>query len=380
MRSNKIKVVILYGGKSAEHEVSCRSADFVLRNLDPARYDVQAIAIDKTGQWLPQPMAHLHSTPEGGVPVLREPFAMTNSSEVGANPASALMALSTEDVEATYDDLPKVVVFPVIHGTNGEDGTMQGLLELADVAYVGPDVLGSAVGMDKVVAKKLVQQAGLPVVPYVELRAFQWAEQREQLLQRIQVELGFPVFVKPARQGSSVGVSKVKESGALAAAIAEALSFDDKVLVEKGLNVREIECAVLGDYDPEVSVPGEVIPRGEFYSYDAKYLDPNGALLSIPAKLSATETKQAQRMSKEAFVAMDLYGMARVDLFLEKQTGQFYFNEVNTIPGFTVISQYPMLWKASGIEPKDLVDRLIQLALKRQATKRGLRRDYQQKK
>lgn len=374
MRSKKTKVIVLYGGKSAEHEVSCRSADFVLRNLDKNKYDVQAIAIDKAGQWLPQPMQSLQSTPEAGVPILRERRSLMASESPGTNPA-ALMALSEADTREE-DGVANVVVFPVIHGTNGEDGTLQGMLELTDVAYVGPDVLGSAVGMDKVVAKKLVQLAGVPIVPYVELRQYQWEKDKKSLLLKIERELGFPVFVKPARQGSSVGVSKVKEASSLENAVAEALSFDDKVLVEKGLNVREIECAVLGDYDPEVSIPGEVIPHAEFYSYEAKYQDPNGASLAIPAKLSATQTKEARDLAKQAFVAMDLYGMARVDLFLDKDSGMFYFNEVNTIPGFTVISQYPMLWKESGMAPGQLVDRLIELALKRQKTKSRLSRDF----
>ena len=375
---HKIKVVVLYGGKSAEHEVSCRSADFVLRNLDSSKYDVQAVAIDKRGRWLPQPMDRLVSTPELGVPILRQGLTTSapQAMNEGASPGQSLMALPSEELATDREGRPQTVVFPVIHGTNGEDGTLQGMLELADLAYVGPDVLGSAVGMDKVVAKKLAQLAGVPIVPYRDMRLFQWQRNSTSKIQEIEAALGYPMFVKPARQGSSVGVSKVKNSDQLREAINQAFTFDDKILIEKGLTVREIECAVLGDYDPDVSVPGEVIPHAEFYSYDAKYRDPNGASLSIPAQLTESQTKEAQALAKQAFVAMDLYGMARVDLFLEKGTGKFYFNEVNTIPGFTIISQYPMLWKASGIEPKQLIDRLIELALNRQQGKARLRRDF----
>jgi D-alanine-D-alanine ligase len=271
-------------------------------------------------------------------------------------------------------DKRSLVVFPILHGTNGEDGTIQGLLELAEVAFVGPDTLGSAVGMDKVVSKKLAQAAGVPVVPWLDTRAQFWPDHHERILAEAANSLGFPLFVKPARLGSSVGVTKAKSKDELRRACELALSFDDRIMIEKGLSVREIEVAVLGDYDPDVSVPGEVIPHAEFYSYDAKYIDADGASMAIPAVLEPAQVKTAQQLAKQVFTALDLYGMARVDLFLDKTTGAFYFNEVNTIPGFTEISQYPLLWQASGVPPRALLDRLVELALKRQQTKAKLAR------
>ena len=376
MQSDKTKVIVVYGGKSAEHEVSCRSAHFVLKNLDPAKFDVTAIGIDKSGHWLPQSTKQLlKSTPEEGLPIFPGEGVPQQAPQNGVDPAMALMALPDSALDQGRSR-QRVVVFPVIHGTNGEDGTLQGMLELADVAYVGPDVLGSAIGMDKVVSKKLVAMAGVPVVPWVEVRKHQWAKGASAICEQAVTELGLPLFVKPARQGSSVGVSKVKRAEDLRKAVDEALSFDDKVLIERGLDVREIELAALGSYEPMISVPGEVIPNAEFYSYDAKYLDPNGAQLAVPAKLTPEQAAEAQQLAKQSFVALELFGMARIDLFLEKKSGKFYFNEVNTIPGFTIISQYPMLWKASGVEPGQLVEKLIELAIERQKTKAALRRDY----
>jgi D-alanine-D-alanine ligase len=357
--------LVLYGGRSTEHEISCRSAAFVLRNLNPDKYDVRAIGIDKDGKWIPQDTQALLANLKGPVPInlprLNQPALPTN------DPSSSLLA-------ASGLDRADMVVFPVLHGTFGEDGSIQGMFDLAEVAYVGPDTLGSAVGMDKGVSKRLVQGAGIPVVPWVETRTQFWSAHKSEICAEAESSFGYPMFVKPARLGSSVGVAKVANRAALEKAVTAALSFDDKVLIEKGLMVREIECAVLGDYDPQVSVPGEVIPHAEFYSYEAKYIDADGASMAIPAKLDAAQTKLAQDLSKRIFQALELYGMARVDLFLDKTSGEFFFNEVNTIPGFTEISQYPLLWKESGVDAAALLDRLVDLASKRRDQRKALKR------
>jgi D-alanine-D-alanine ligase len=375
--SEKRPVLVVYGGRSSEHEVSCRSAAFILRNLDTRKYDIHALAIDKQGRWLPQDAGKLLAGIEAGaktVPI--EAGAGARSAlPATADPGSSLLALTGDSAGAKRPPRKEdLVVFPILHGTFGEDGTMQGMLDLAEVAYVGPDTLGSAVGMDKGVSKKLAQAAGVPVVPWLETRAQFWGEHRARIVAEAEAELGYPMFVKPARQGSSVGVSKARTRAELEAACDAAFKFDDKLLIEKGLTVREIECAVLGDYDPMVSVPGEVIPHAEFYSYEAKYIDADGASMAIPAKLTPEQTRTAQDLAKRVFQALELYGMARVDLFLDKATGAFYLNEVNTIPGFTEISQYPLLWKESGVSAAELLDRLIELAVRRRTAQAGLQR------
>jgi len=372
-KGTKRDVLVIYGGRSAEHEISCRSAAFILHNLDPAKYNVHAIAIDKDGRWLPQDAQALLTAPKGPVPILNS-LAATPALPAVRDPGANLLALSSAAGSEAPLDRRSLVVIPILHGTFGEDGTMQGLLELAEVAFVGPDTLGSAVGMDKVVSKKLAQAAGVPVVPWIDTRGQFWAAHSQTICDEAETAFGYPMFVKPARLGSSVGVAKVKTRGELEQACREALSYDDRIMIEKAMIVREIECAVLGDYDPLVSVPGEVIPHAEFYSYEAKYIDADGASLAIPAKLDPAETRRAQDLARRVFTALDLYGMARVDLFLERTTGDFYFNEVNTIPGFTEISQYPLLWKESGMEPRELLDRLIELAAHRHDTKAALKR------
>jgi D-alanine-D-alanine ligase len=368
--TGKRDVLVIYGGRSTEHEVSCRSAAFVLRHLDPAKYNVQALAIDKDGAWLPQDARALIQNLKGPVPIARSRAAAPALPAAGAprDPGANMLA------QMPALDRRSLVVFPVLHGTNGEDGTLQGLLELAEVAFVGPDTLGSAVGMDKVVAKKLAQAAGVPVVPWLDTRAQHWEAHGGEICAEALRSLGLPLFVKPARLGSSVGITKVTKAEDLRRACEAALAFDDRIMIEKGLTVREIEVAVLGDYDPAVSVPGEVIPHAEFYSYDAKYIDADGASMAIPAKLEPAAARTAQDLARRVFTALDLYGMARVDLFLEKASGAFYFNEVNTIPGFTEISQYPLLWQESGVPPRELHDRLNALAVRRQETKKALKR------
>lgn len=365
----KPTVVVLYGGKSPEHEVSCRSAAFVLKNLDRKKYDVQPVGIDKDGVWHPQDDQAIMKGLDRTVPI--------HPTRANALPlAKRDVAAAARDLMGCGDVNGPLVVFPVIHGATGEDGLLQGMLEFAEIAYVGPDQLGSSIGMDKLVAKKLAAHAGVPIVPFIEIHRAEWDKSGESLRAKALKELGLPLFVKPARGGSSVGISKVKEAGQLIAACELALQYDSKLLLEKGLSVREIEFAALGDESPEISVAGEVIPHAEFYDYEAKYLKAEAATVSVPAKLEADKVKEGQALARRVFVAMELFGMARMDFFIEKTTGQYYFNEANTAPGMTQISQYPMLWKASGVDGPELLDRLIALALKRRERQGNLKTSY----
>lgn len=366
-------VVVLYGGRSAEHEVSCRSAAFVLRNLDPQKYIVHAVGIDKHGNWWVQDLVHILENLGQTVPIEKsQEFKFTFDN--GSNPIRALLQqiLGLVSGDASVRSLDNCVVFPVIHGSNGEDGTLQGLVEIADVAFVGPDTKSSAIGMDKIVAKRLVKESGVNVVPWIDFRSELWLRDHHSVVKRVINELRFPVFVKPSRLGSSIGISKVKSKDTLVEAVENALNYDDRILIEQGLDVREIECAALGGYDPLVSIAGEVIAHEDFYSYEAKYLKKEAASVVVPANLDQHDLRLVQELTQKIFVALDLYGMARVDFFLNKANGSFYFNEVNTIPGFTEISQYPILWKASGVPGTMLLDRLIDLAFDRQKTKSKL--------
>lgn len=370
----KLRVAVLYGGKSGEHEVSLQSAASVIRNLDPDRFEVVPIAIDKTGRWLLQDLNRIEKNLKV-LPVFKDaPQVILPPSDW--NGEASLVSLGGQ----THFSRGIDVVFPVIHGPLCEDGTLQGLLELADVPYVGCGVLSSAIGMDKDLAKRLVRDAGLPIVPYVSVHAAGWKKSPVAIMDQVQRELGFPVFVKPANQGSSVGVHKVKEFAGLSAALDDAFRYDLKVLVEKAIEAREIEISVLENIhdflQPLVSVPGEVTPSHEFYSYEAKYLDDQGAALMIPAKLSSEQRFLAQKIAFEAFLALECEGMARVDLFLDKKTHQFYFNEVNTIPGFTSISMYPKMWEATQVGYQELLSRLIDLALARHLKKKALLREF----
>ncbi len=362
----RTRVVLVFGGRSAEHEISVASAASVRDALDPERYEVIPIGIDRAGRW------HLlASLPAAGA---------GSSALPGVDPtAGEIVALSRQPgdqalVTESGERAPIDVVFPVLHGPFGEDGTIQGMLELAGVPYVGAGVLASAVGMDKAVAKVLFAAAGLPVAPFEVVRDSEWERDRSKTLGRAEA-LGLPVFVKPSRLGSSVGVVKVKHTDELPAAIEQALSFDTKILVEQAVEgAREIEVSVLGNDDPEASVPGEIVPSAdhEFYSYEAKYLDENGAALLIPASLTPVLTDRVRAMAVEAFKAVDGEGMARVDFFV-REPDDVIVNEINTIPGFTRISMYPKLWEASGVSYRDLLDRLVELALERfeRNSKRG---------
>jgi D-alanine-D-alanine ligase len=357
----KLKVAVLFGGESGEHEVSIVSATSVYKALDKSKYDVHLIGIDKSGRWL----------------VPQDPQLLANSQnprliQLNQEPNTTVLA-PYQSEKTTYD-----VIIPILHGTNGEDGTIQGLLELTKIPYVGSGVLGSAVGMDKDVCKRLLSQAGIPVVPAVTLRKHTYDQNPGKWIEHCIQTLGLPFFVKPANSGSSVGVHKIKTKAEALDKIADAFSFDTKILAEKAINARELECSVLGNHTPKASIIGEIIPRHEFYSYESKYIDENGADLKIPAEgLSSSMIASLQKMATDAFVCLELRGMARVDFFLDKNDGKIYLNEVNTIPGFTSISMYPKMWEATGLAYPKLLDELIQLALQNKKEKLSLKTDYQ---
>jgi D-alanine-D-alanine ligase len=367
----KTRVIILFGGRSAEHEVSLLSARNVFLALDRSRFEPVLVGIDKQGHWRIEPEKTLLNAK--GDPRMLRLVAAGRELAVPVHPESAVTVVKDVSDEMRPVLASDDVVFPVLHGTYGEDGTVQGLLELADVAYVGPGHLGSAIGMDKDVAKRLLAQAGISVVPWRVVTAHAMKRDPAGCVARAG-ELGFPVFVKPANAGSSVGVSKVKSAGELEAALGTALSYDTKVLVEAAVNAREIECAVLGNDEPVASMPAEIVVHHKdgFYSYDAKYVDVDGADAKIPADLSAEMTARVRSLAAETFRVLELVGMARVDFFLDRDRNQLYVNEVNTIPGFTAISMYPKMWEASGVPIQELVSRLIDLAIERRASRRAL--------
>ena len=358
----RLRVAILYGGQSAEHEISILSARNVLAALDAARFEPLLIGIDKSGRWHGQDPARLLESARDPRLVHIEPGPPLS--------LDRLAAPSAETPAAEHID----VVFPVLHGTLGEDGAMQGLLEVMGIPYVGAGVLGSAIGMDKDVSKRLLRAAQIPVTDFVTLREQSFARDPAGECARL-ARLGLPVFAKPANAGSSVGVRKVSDASRLEAAIRHAFQFDSKVLVEAAVTAREIELAVLGGEPARVSVAGEIViqhPDG-FYSYEAKYLDENGARLELPARLAPEVLARAQRIAVRAFEALECEGMARVDLFLTHDGG-LLVNEINTIPGFTAISMYPKLWELSGLPPTRLITTLIELALDRARRRAALRR------
>lgn len=367
----KLRVGVLFGGRSGEHEVSLVSAASVIGGLNPDKYEVIPIGITKEGRWALPPVAQgnlnhatLRAALEKATPVLlpAEPGSTALvPREVSSPTASHLASASRLDV-----------VFPVLHGTFGEDGTVQGLLELADVAYVGAGVLGSAVGMDKEVQKRLFLQAKLPVVPHLLVRRGDWEKDRTKVLAAARRRFRFPVFVKPSTLGSSVGITKVRTASRLAPAIDHAAEFAQKILVERAVAGREIEVSVLGNADPRASLPGEILPRREFYDYTAKYLEDTTRTV-VPAQLRPAQVRRFQELAVAAFRASECEGMARVDFLLERRTGKIFINEINTIPGFTAISMYPKLWEASGIPYPELLDRLIELALDRHREKQRTR-------
>ena len=367
--AKKTRVGILFGGKSAEHEVSLQSARNVVEAIDREKYDVVLIGIDKGGQWMLSDPARLSL--EAGSSALKAITGRQESEEpvalVPQSPGHQLINTSDRSALEAVD-----VVFPVLHGPLGEDGTVQGLLKLVDIPFVGAGVLGSAVGMDKDVMKRLLEAADIPVPKFLVFGA---TRRSEIHFDAVVEDLGLPLFIKPANLGSSVGISRVNGRDDFDRAIRDAFQYDQKILIEEYIPGREIECSVLGNEDPIASIPGEVIPQHEFYSYEAKYLDENGAVLRIPADLPDATVRAVQDLAVRAYQVLCCEGMARVDLFLKGQD-EVYINEINTIPGFTRISMYPKLWEASGISYTELIDRLIQLALDRHSKEKKLRTSY----
>ena len=391
----KLRVGILFGGRSGEHEVSLLSAASVFNAIDKTRFEVVPIGITKEGRWLTAAdaerllqgkgvsesgsQAHLRAgDPEAtpGAAVLARGEAAIFPPEPQRQPGSmtpfqteAGLARRVSDRAINVD-----VIFPVLHGTFGEDGTIQGLLELADIPYVGAGVLGSAAGMDKDVMKSLFLAAGLPIVKHVTILRSAWESEPKKVQKLVESKLKYPVFVKPANLGSSVGISKAHDRKELGPAIEEAAKFDRKIVIEQGVGgkkqkAREIECSVLGNDKPEASVPGEIVPGKEFYDYTAKYVD-EGSQLIIPAKLSKTETRKIQQLAISAFKAVDCSGLARVDFLMDPKNRKIYLNEINTMPGFTAISMYPKLWAASGLAYPELIERLIHLGQERHEEKK----------
>ena len=361
---HKMKIGVLYGGRSGEHDVSLCSAASVVSALDKNKYEVTAIGIDRDGRWYVQDEPQIIPDKDFG-----KILSLKKRGKWLVNHFEQSNKLHLYNIENTGEEITVDVIFPVLHGTFGEDGTLQGLLELAMVPYVGADVAGSAVGMDKDIAKRLLKEAGIPVVASLTISKQQWQNNSGLISQNAQERLGMPLFVKPVCTGSSVGVRKAKEKEALTAAINFALQFDNRIMIEKAIDCREIECAVLGNDNPAASVLGEITPNHEFYSYEAKYIDPNGATMKIPAQLDDALADKIRKAAVSGYLALGCSGMARVDFFLDKKTNEIYLNEINTLPGFTSISMYPKLWEATGLQYSDLLDKLISLALERHQRK-----------
>lgn len=370
--SDKIRVVVLYGGRSGEHEVSLKSAASVLRYLDRGRFEVIPVSIDKTGRWQWNDLERIDQAQAASLPIL--PDAPEMRLARGPDGRGVLVPIAAGATGPLEID----VVFPVIHGPLCEDGTVQGLLELADVAYVGSGVLASAVSMDKDVAKRLAEFAGIPVAPYRVLTRKDFLRNRSSSVAKAVEGLSLPVFVKPCNMGSSVGIHKVKTWDALDAALDDAFRYDLKVLVEQGIDAREIEVAVLDGEPLFASLASELNPNAhhEFYSYEAKYLDPDGARVDLPARLDAAQMERVRSLAVQVFAALECSDLARVDFFLDRKTGAFCFNEINTLPGFTSISMYPKMMEASGVPYGELLTRLVNLALERHHRRQSLERGY----
>ena len=361
MTTNKIRVGIIFGGKSGEHEVSLTSAQNVIEAIDKSKYEIVPIGITKSGLWLTGPTVLKQLTTEAEMPP--QLAAQT------AQASHSLVPFLDTSIIASQSTVKEIdVIFPILHGPMGEDGTVQGLLELANIPYVGCGVAGSAVAMDKALAKDIFKANNLPIVPHQTILRSAWQNNPQEVLSLIENTLTYPVFVKPANMGSSVGVNKANTQAELKAALDEAAHYDRKLIIERGLSAREIEVSILGNDDPIASIPGEVVPAGDFYSYAAKYINNNSQLL-IPAPLTTQQTQQVQTLAIQAFQVLDCAGLARVDFLLDKTNNQLYLNEVNTMPGFTAISMYPKLWQATGLSYPELIEKLITLALDRHADK-----------
>jgi D-alanine-D-alanine ligase len=380
--AKKLRVAVLFGGRSSEHEISLRSALTVMSAMDPDKYEIVPVGIDHDGRWylendalkvLADATPNLAALSAGDTPVTLLPHPDNRSLVMAPGTNSNVSARAGEVASAPID-----VWFPVLHGTYGEDGTMQGLLDMAGIAYVGAGVLGSAVGMDKDVQKRLLRAARVPVVDYYAMDRVDWQE-HPTLARGYARELGYPVFVKPNAIGSSIGVSKVKRAADLDPALEDAFQYDRKALIEASCIGREFEVAVLGNDRPEATLPGEVIVKGkhDFYSYESKYVDPEGSETKIPAILPKAVATKISTIAARAFKALSLRGMARVDFLASRDLKKIYVNEVNTIPGFTSISMYPKLWEASGLPLPKLIDRLIELALEEHRERASLKTSYQ---
>ncbi|MGH2516031.1 MAG: D-alanine--D-alanine ligase family protein [Ktedonobacterales bacterium] len=367
----KLRVGVIFGGRSGEHDVSVASAASVLRALDPEKYEVVPIGITAEGRWLAgaDPRRMIEGAP------METSGAQAAVTAVSMTGDPTQHGLVPRESSAGAGVPPLDVVIPVLHGTYGEDGTLQGLLEMANVPYAGCGVLGSALGMDKEKAKLVFKAAGLPVVDWLTARRLDFERDAATLCDRIEARFPYPVFVKPANLGSSVGVGKAHGRAELERALAVAFEFDRKAIVEPGVNCRELECGVLGNEQPLASIVGEIVPTREFYDYRAKYVD-DASRLYIPADIPAATAEAIRAAAVQAFLALDLSGLARVDFFLDKDIGAIYVNEVNTLPGFTQISMYPKLWEASGIPYPALLDRLLALGIERHADKQRNRTSY----
>jgi D-alanine-D-alanine ligase len=369
-KGNKIRIGVIFGGRSGEHEVSQESARSVMAALDPKKYEVVMIGITKNGRWL---TGNVAAALEAGQDDVARPAALLPDPQ-----SSGLMEI--ERIEARPATLSEVthldVVFPVLHGPYGEDGTVQGLLELAGLPYVGAGVVGSAVGMDKAIFKHVMAANGLPVLPWQLFLRSNWEQDREKMLDTVQANFHYPVFTKPANLGSSVGIQKCVDRSSLEAGLTEAFSYDRRVVVEQGANVRELEVSVLGNDEPIASVVGEIRPRREFYDYVAKYVSDDSEL-DIPADISPEQSEMVRTLAVKAFKAIDCAGLGRVDFLMDKDDGRLYINEINTIPGFTRISMYPKLWEASGISYPELLDKLVALALERHKVKSNLKTTFE---
>lgn len=376
--NKKIRVAVIYGGKSGEHEVSLHSAASVIKNLDRKKFEVIPVSIDKTGKWQWNDLSLIEKNQASALPIFKDAPEMRLAS-IGEG-KTQLVATNATGSNPLFDI---DVIFPVMHGPLCEDGAIQGLLEIADVAYVGSGVLGSAIGMDKDVAKRLAASMGVEIVPYVAVKKESFYSNKNSAIESAKKNLSLPVFVKPANMGSSVGVHKVKKWEDLENALADSFQYDFKVLIEQGIDAREIEVAVLENISgkPTVSVPSEIRTLGnhEFYSYEAKYLDESGSTYDLPAKISPEQKIEVQTMAENVFGALECESMARVDFFLDRKTNKFYFNEVNTLPGFTSISMYPKMMEATGVAYPELLSRLIDLALHRFKRKSELKRDFHSK-
>jgi D-alanine-D-alanine ligase len=367
--SGKLRVGVLYGGRSTEHEVSLRSAASVFRRLDRDKFDVVAIYIDKEGSWhwAQIPSGFVQST-EGSLPIATQSPEVVLLPRPHQGPDGRAKAVFVHQSQANFGKKEEVdVVIPMLHGQNCEDGRLQGLLDSAAVPYTGSGVLGSAIGMDKEISKRLAERAGIPIVPYRVVRAWDKTAHLESVMDDAEKSFGYPIFVKACREGSSVGVYKIKGRDEFLPAIQKALTYDNKVLIEKGIPAREIEFSAMQNIDrsqkPLISIPAEIIPTHEFYTYEAKYLDDNGAVFKIPAEISPEQRAKMTTLAQDIFIALELEGYARIDLFLDANTGEYYLNEVNTLPGFTSISMFPRLFEESGIPYTETLTRLVELAL-----------------